>query len=219
MHSHRASPSICTVIPEECMINLHHSASDGSLGLREGHWLITRWQKQTQIQTLSALCSLPRHLPVSCPQSCAPRPAPEIHGHRWSAIHAPGCAGRCPPGGLEGCLHHCQPLGWGVTQGYNTRIWGVGGRGSPQHPTPGVGHNSDQDWRKWAPLVKIRPGKVPFNKTASFFLPQGGDFVYTTQSTLWLKQSDIFFSFLTSKNNVKWWYTVLVRGQGSRHVY
>lgn len=127
MHSHRASHSTCPTTPEEC-ITTH------SIRQLRGAWGSERGMDSPPKPC--PFCSLPRRLPVSCPQSCAPRPAPGTRGRRWSAAHAPGCAGKYPPGGLGGCLHHCQPLGGGNTQEYIVYMWGVGGRDSPQHPTP-----------------------------------------------------------------------------------
>lgn len=131
MHSPK-SVSLCTTTPEECIIAHSIQQDGGSLGLREGYLSLSGRSRPKPCP----LCSLLRHLPVSCPQSCAPRPAPGTHGHHWFAVRAPGYADRCPPGGLGGCLHHCQPLGRGATQGYIAYMWGVRGRGSAQHPTP-----------------------------------------------------------------------------------
>lgn len=94
-----------------------HSAGDGESGAQKGVLTYLPLSGRNQPKSCPP-CSPPRHLPVSCPQSCAPRPAPGTHGHHWFAVHGPGYAGRCPPGGLGGCLHHCQPLWRGATQGY-----------------------------------------------------------------------------------------------------
>lgn len=172
--SDRAAHSVCTTTLRNHPL---HLAGKESLSLESSTNISLRGKGRPKP---CPLCSLRRHLPVFCLQSCAPQPAPGTHGHHWSAVHVPGCAGRCPPGGLGGCLRHCQPL----SEGNNTEIYciNVGGGWLRFSMTLTPGHGPSQ-WpgpegvSTLSPLGRIKPEKVSFSNTASCFLLQGGNFV------------------------------------------
>lgn len=141
-----------------------HSAVEGSLGLRGG------------VDSPPQPCpffSLPRHLPVSCLQSCVPQPAPGTHSHHSVPQFASLDALVNATGRSRGCLHVVNPWwkeytgiysipvgsGWqGFSTTFHAQAWAVtmARTGGNSHP--------------WS-LGQDQASRV------SCFLPQDRDFV------------------------------------------